>query len=48
MFTGSMVAIATPMHDDGAVDYESYENLIEFHMHDALYYFRSNSNHPVD
>jgi len=32
MFTGSMVAIATPMHDDGAVDYESYENLIEFHM----------------
>ncbi len=32
MFTGSMVAIATPMYDDGAVDYESYENLIEFHI----------------
>ena len=32
MFTGSMVALATPMNDDGSVDYESYENLIEFHI----------------
>ena len=32
MFTGSMVALATPMNDDGSVDFESYENLIEFHI----------------
>ena len=32
MFTGSMVAVATPMHEDGSIDYESYENLIEFHI----------------
>ena len=32
MFTGSMVAIATPMHEDGSVDYEGYERLIDFHL----------------
>ena len=32
MFTGSMVAVATPMNNDGSIDYESYENLIEFHI----------------
>ena len=32
MFIGSMVAIATPMHEDGAIDYESFEKLIEFHI----------------
>jgi 4-hydroxy-tetrahydrodipicolinate synthase len=32
MFKGSMVAVATPMHKDGTVDFESYENLIEFHI----------------
>ena len=32
MFTGSMVAVATPMHEDGSIDYESYESLIEFHI----------------
>ena len=32
MFTGSMVAIATPMHADGSVDYESYDRLIDFHL----------------
>ena len=32
MFTGSMVAVATPMHEDGSIDYESYERLIEFHI----------------
>jgi 4-hydroxy-tetrahydrodipicolinate synthase len=32
MFKGSMVAVATPMHKDGTVDLESYENLIEFHI----------------
>ena len=28
---GSLVAIVTPMHDDGAVDYESFKKLIQFH-----------------
>ena len=28
---GSLVAIVTPMHDDGAVDYESFNKLIQFH-----------------
>ncbi len=32
MFTGSMVAVATPMFKDGSIDYESYEKLIEFHI----------------
>ena len=27
-----MVAVATPMHEDGSIDYESYESLIEFHI----------------
>ena len=32
MFKGSMVAIATPMNDEGSVDHESLEGLIEFHI----------------
>lgn len=32
MLTGSMVAIATPMNDDGSVCWESLENLIDFHI----------------
>ena len=32
MFTGSMVAVATPMNEDGSTDFESYDNLIEFHI----------------
>ena len=32
MFEGSMVAIATPMNDDGSLDHESLEGLIEFHI----------------
>jgi len=31
MFHGSMVALVTPMRDDGAVDEDSLESLIEFH-----------------
>ena len=31
-FKGSMVAIATPMHLDGSLDFESLEKLIEFHI----------------
>ncbi|MDB4090207.1 4-hydroxy-tetrahydrodipicolinate synthase [Gammaproteobacteria bacterium] len=32
MFKGSMVAIATPMNEDGSLDHESLERLIEFHI----------------
>ncbi|MEJ2043865.1 MAG: 4-hydroxy-tetrahydrodipicolinate synthase [Reinekea sp.] len=32
MITGSIVAIVTPMREDGSVDWESLENLIEFHI----------------
>ncbi len=32
MFRGSMVAMVTPMHDDGAVDEEALERLVEFHV----------------
>ena len=35
MFTGSMVAIATPMNEDGSIDFASYENLIEFHVNNG-------------
>lgn len=32
MFQGSMVALVTPMHDDGAIDEEGLERLVEFHV----------------
>jgi 4-hydroxy-tetrahydrodipicolinate synthase len=32
IFKGSMVAIATPMNEDGSLDFESLEKLIEFHV----------------
>lgn len=32
MFKGSMVAIATPMNEDGSLDFDSLENLINFHV----------------
>ena len=32
MFKGSMVAIATPMKQDGSVDYASLDNLVDFHL----------------
>jgi 4-hydroxy-tetrahydrodipicolinate synthase len=32
MFKGSMVAIVTPMNEDGSLDHTSLENLIEFHI----------------
>ncbi len=32
MFSGSMVALVTPMHTDGRVHQESLEKLIEFHI----------------
>ena len=32
MFQGSMVALVTPMTDDGAVDYSSLRALVEWHV----------------
>ncbi len=32
MFTGSMVAIATPMNEDGSVNYEALDKLVDFHL----------------
>ncbi len=32
MFRGSMVALVTPMHSDGSVDYASLSRLIDFHV----------------
>jgi 4-hydroxy-tetrahydrodipicolinate synthase len=32
MFTGSGVALVTPFHDDGTIDYDAYEKLIEFQI----------------
>ena len=32
IFKGSMVAIATPMNEDGTLDFQSLEQLIEFHI----------------
>ena len=32
IFKGSMVAIATPMNEDGSLDFESLERLVEFHV----------------
>jgi len=32
MFRGSMVALVTPMHPDGSVDFDSLSQLVEFHI----------------
>jgi len=32
MFRGSMVALVTPMHADGRIDFESLAKLVEFHV----------------
>jgi len=32
MITGSLVAIVTPMHPDGGVDFDAFGRLIEFHV----------------
>ena len=32
MFRGSMVALVTPMHADGSVDFESLSRLVDFHV----------------
>ncbi len=35
MFRGSMVALVTPMREDGAVDYDSLAALIDFHVREG-------------
>jgi 4-hydroxy-tetrahydrodipicolinate synthase len=32
MFKGSLVAVVTPMHDDGSLDLDSYRRLIDWHV----------------
>ncbi len=32
MIKGSIVAIVTPMHDDGSIDYDGYRRLIDWHV----------------
>src|ERR1700743_3804765 len=32
MFSGSLVAIATPMRPDGAIDFGAWERLVELHL----------------
>jgi 4-hydroxy-tetrahydrodipicolinate synthase len=32
MFSGSLVAIVTPMLDDGAIDYEAWDRLLDLHL----------------
>ncbi|MHB1951489.1 MAG: 4-hydroxy-tetrahydrodipicolinate synthase [Acidiferrobacteraceae bacterium] len=32
MFDGSLVAIVTPMHEDGSLDWDALEKLVEFHV----------------
>ena len=33
MFSGSLVAIVTPMKPDGEIDYKSFKKLVEWHLH---------------
>ncbi|MEW5889383.1 MAG: 4-hydroxy-tetrahydrodipicolinate synthase [Pseudomonadota bacterium] len=35
MIKGSIVAIVTPMRDDGALDFERFKNLIDFHVREG-------------
>ncbi len=35
MYQGSMVALVTPMQDDGSVDYAALERLIDFHVNNG-------------
>lgn len=35
MITGSIVAIVTPMHDDGSLDYDALRKLVDFHVQEG-------------
>jgi 4-hydroxy-tetrahydrodipicolinate synthase len=32
MFKGSIPALVTPMHDDGAIDFDAWDRLLDFHL----------------
>ena len=36
MITGSLVAIVTPMHEDGSLDLNSLRSLVDFHVMKVL------------
>ena len=33
--TGSIVALVTPMHDDGSIDYDALRRLIDWHVEEG-------------
>ena len=37
-FTGTGIAIVTPFHEDGSIDWESYSKLIEFWISSGVEY----------
>ena len=37
MITGSIVAIVSPMFEDGSLDYDSYRQLIDWHIEPVSY-----------
>jgi 4-hydroxy-tetrahydrodipicolinate synthase len=37
MFAGSLVAIVTPMRRDGAVDFDAWSRLVDFHLHNGTH-----------
>jgi 4-hydroxy-tetrahydrodipicolinate synthase len=37
IFTGSGVAIITPMNSDGSVNYDVFRQLLEFHVENGTY-----------
>lgn len=37
MFKGSMVALVTPMHDDGSLDFDALHRLVEFHIENGTH-----------
>ena len=38
MITGSLVAIVSPMHEDGSLDFDALRRLIEWHIAEAVSY----------
>ena len=50
MFSGSIVALITPMHEDGSVDWQSYDRLIHWHLEqgtDGLVVLGTTAESPV-
>ncbi|WP_020408086.1 4-hydroxy-tetrahydrodipicolinate synthase [Hahella ganghwensis] len=37
MITGSLVALATPMHEDGSIDWEALDRLLDFHIENGTH-----------